>query len=70
MDNIIVIVGPTGSGKTKLAIQIATKFNGEIINADAFQVYKEISIGTSKANSGETKLAKFHFNGELSIYDE
>jgi tRNA dimethylallyltransferase len=66
---VIVIVGATGSGKTKLAIDIAKKYNGEIINADAFQVYKEISVGTAKANKEETKQVKFHLNGELSIYE-
>ena len=45
---IIVIGGPTASGKTDLAIETAKKFNGEIINADSRQVYKELDIGTNK----------------------
>ena len=45
---IIAIVGPTGVGKTKLSIELAKKYNGEIINADSTQVYKEINIGTAK----------------------
>ncbi|GMO13853.1 MAG: tRNA (adenosine(37)-N6)-dimethylallyltransferase MiaA [Mycoplasmoidaceae bacterium] len=69
MDKIIVIIGPTGSGKTKLAVKIAKDFNGEIINADAFQVYKEISIGTSKATSEEMNGIKFYLNGSISIYE-
>jgi len=69
MDKIIVIVGPTGSGKTKLAIDIAKAINGEIINADAFQVYKEISIGTAKATQEEIKQVKFYLNSEKSIYE-
>jgi tRNA dimethylallyltransferase len=68
MKKVIVIVGATGSGKTKLAIDLANKFNGEIINADAFQIYKEIGIGTAKASEEELKQAKFHLNGTLSIY--
>jgi len=68
-DKIIVILGPTGSGKTKLAIKIAKEINGEIINADAFQVYKEISIGTAKAEPEEMDGVKFHLNGVKSIYE-
>ncbi len=45
---IIVICGPTASGKSALALKIAEKFGGEIINGDAFQVYKEFNIGTAK----------------------
>lgn len=48
MKNIIVIVGPTGSGKTELGLQIAKKINGEIISADSRQVYKHLDIGTNK----------------------
>ena len=45
MEKVIVIVGPTAVGKTKLSIEIAKKVNGEIINGDAFQVYKKMNIG-------------------------
>lgn len=45
---IIVIIGPTGVGKTKLSLELAKKYNAEIINADAMQVYKEMNIGTAK----------------------
>ncbi|MFA5459624.1 MAG: tRNA (adenosine(37)-N6)-dimethylallyltransferase MiaA [Bacilli bacterium] len=48
MDKIIVIVGPTGVGKTKLSIALAKKLNGAIINADSRQIYKELNIGTAK----------------------
>ena len=41
---IILISGPTASGKSKLAIDVAKKFKGEVINADSMQVYKEIKI--------------------------
>jgi tRNA dimethylallyltransferase len=69
MDKVIVIVGATGSGKTKLAIKLAKDFNGEVINADAFQVYKEIGIGTAKTTNEEMNGTKFYLNGEISIYD-
>ena len=53
MENIIVIVGPTGVGKTKLSIELAKKLNAEIINADSMQVYKELNIGTAKITDEE-----------------
>ncbi len=67
---IIVIVGPTTSHKTKLAIEIANKFDGEIINADAYQVYSDMSIGTNAPNKNELNSAKFHLNQFISLKDE
>jgi len=67
---IIVIVGPTTTHKTKLAIEIANKFNGEIINADAYQVYSDMSIGTNAPNKNELNSAKFHLNQFISLKDE
>ncbi len=60
MEEIITIIGPTGVGKTKLAIEIAEKFNGEIISADSRQVYKYLNIGTAKPTTEERKKAIFH----------
>ena len=45
---IVVILGPTASGKSALAVKLAKKINGEIISADSRQVYKELNIGTGK----------------------
>jgi tRNA dimethylallyltransferase len=53
MKKIIVIVGPTGIGKTKLSIALAKLLNGEIINADSMQIYKGLDIGTSKITKEE-----------------
>ncbi|MGB9598590.1 MAG: tRNA (adenosine(37)-N6)-dimethylallyltransferase MiaA, partial [Minisyncoccales bacterium] len=53
MKKVIIITGPTASGKTKLALKIAKKFNGEIISADSRQIYKELNIGTDKIKKGE-----------------
>lgn len=53
MNKIIVITGPTAVGKTKLSIEIAKKYNGEIINADAVQVYKGLDIGSAKVREEE-----------------
>ena len=55
LPKIIVIVGPTASGKTALAIKLAQKFNGEIISADSRQIYKEMDIGTAKPLKSERK---------------
>jgi len=48
MNKLLVILGPTASGKSDLAIKIAKLFNGEIISADSRQIYKEMNIGTAK----------------------
>jgi tRNA dimethylallyltransferase len=69
-NKIIVIIGTTASGKTKLGIELANDINGEIINLDAFQIYKEIKIGTARPDSNELSMAKFHMDGVISIYDE
>jgi len=54
-NKLIVIVGPTASGKSDLAVFLARKFNGEIISADSRQVYKYMDIGTGKITKKETK---------------
>ncbi|MBR9984959.1 MAG: tRNA (adenosine(37)-N6)-dimethylallyltransferase MiaA, partial [Desulfosarcina sp.] len=45
---IILIVGPTGAGKTTMAINLARRFNGEIVGADSMQIYRCMDIGTAK----------------------
>ena len=57
---VIVIVGPTGVGKTKLSIELAKKINGEVINADSTQVYKGMDIGTAKVTHDEMENVKHH----------
>ncbi|KAF2367224.1 tRNA dimethylallyltransferase [Trinorchestia longiramus] len=57
---IVVILGATGTGKSKLAIEIAQKFNGEIISADSMQVYKGLDIITNKVTAEEQSLVKHH----------
>ena len=64
---IILLAGPTASGKSKLAIQLAKKMKGEIINADSMQVYKEFSILSSKPDNLELKEAKHHLYGFVSV---
>ena len=70
LSKIIVIIGPTTSHKTKLAISIANKFNGEIINADAYQVYADMSIGTNAPTQNEKQSAIFHLNQFLKLDDK
>ncbi len=57
---IIVICGPTASGKTGLSLFIADKFNGEIISADSMQIYRKLDIGTAKATKEEQSVAPHH----------
>ena len=53
---VIVIAGPTASGKSNLAIELAKKINGEIISADSMQIYKEMDIGTAKVTKEEMSV--------------
>jgi tRNA dimethylallyltransferase len=64
---LIVIGGPTASGKTGLAIELAKELNTEIISADSRQCFKEISIGTAKASPAELSSVKHHFIDCLSV---
>lgn len=59
-NKIIVILGPTSSGKSDVAIRLAKKFNGEIISADSRQIYRGMDIGTGKVTKAEQALAKHH----------
>ena len=63
---IILIAGPTASRKSKLAIEIATKIKGEIINADSMQVYKDFSVLSSRPSTSDLKKIKHHLYGFLS----
>ena len=60
MKKIITICGPTGIGKTGFAIFLARAFNGEIIGADAMQIYKHMDIGTAKPDASERAQAPHH----------
>lgn len=66
---LIVLVGPTASGKTKLGIDIANLYDAEILSADSRQFYKELKVGTAKPNKVELSKAKHHFINNLSIHD-
>jgi len=64
---IILISGPTASGKSNFAIRIAKKINGEIINADSMQVYKQLKILTARPNKKEQKNIKHHMYGIIDL---
>lgn len=67
---IIAVVGPTCSHKTELAIRLAKLTNAEIINFDAYQVYKELNIGTAKPTNEELTCVKSHMFSCISIKDD
>ncbi|MDD3304864.1 MAG: tRNA (adenosine(37)-N6)-dimethylallyltransferase MiaA [Bacilli bacterium] len=69
MKKIIVIMGPTGVGKTKLSIALAHHFNGEIINADSMQVYKDLNIGTAKISEEEKEGIPHYLFDEKDVLD-
>ena len=67
MSKIIVIIGPTACGKTKISIELAKKLNAEIINADAVQVYKDVNIGTAKITKEEMEGISHHLIDFVSL---
>jgi len=66
---LIVLVGPTGIGKTSVAIKIARYFNCEIVSSDSRQIYKELRIGTAVPNKNELASAKHHLIQSHSIHE-
>ncbi len=70
MNRVIVIVGPTASGKTNLSIELANKFNGEIVSADSMQIYKYMDIGTAKPSIEEMQGIKHYLIDEVLPNDE
>ncbi len=66
---LIVIAGPTAVGKTSYAIELAKKYNTDILSADSRQFYRELQIGTAAPTKEELNAAPHHFIGNLSIHD-
>ena len=64
---IILIYGPTASGKSKFAVNLAKKINGEIINADSMQVYKELKILSARPNRKDYKNIKHYLYGFQNV---
>ena len=64
---VILLAGPTASDKSRLAIKLAKNLSGEIINADSMQIYKEISILTSRPKQKNISAVKHHLYGFCSV---
>lgn len=56
MENLAIITGPTGIGKTELSLELAKKYKGEIISSDSMQIYKKLNIGTAKIDLNNTNI--------------
>lgn len=67
---IIVVTGPTATGKTKLSIELAKRFNGEIINADSTQIYKGLDVATAKIKEEEKENIPHHLFDIKNIHEE
>jgi tRNA dimethylallyltransferase len=70
LKNVIIILGPTASGKTKLSIELAKKIDGEIISADSMQIYKYMNIGTAKPDMEERAGIKHYLIDEVNPDEE
>ena len=66
-EKIIIICGPTASGKTNISIELAKILNAEIISADSMQIYKELNIGTAKPSAEEMRGIKHHLIDIISV---
>jgi tRNA dimethylallyltransferase len=66
---VVVIIGPTASGKTNISIELAKKINGEIISADSMQVYKHMDIGTAKPTKDEMQGVQHYLIDEIEPFD-
>ncbi|GAP72686.1 tRNA dimethylallyltransferase 2 [Candidatus Symbiothrix dinenymphae] len=66
---LVVLLGPTGVGKTELSLQLAEQLGSPIISADSRQIYKELPIGTAAPTAAEQARVKHYFVGELSLND-
>ena len=70
MEKVLIIVGPTGVGKTSLSVELAKQFHGEVISGDSMQVYKEMSIGTAKITPEEMQDIPHYLIDFCSFTDE
>ena len=64
---LVLLAGPTASGKSNLAIKLAKKLNGEIINADSMQIFKEFTVLSSRPTLNQTKKVKHHLYGIITV---
>lgn len=69
MKKLIVIIGPTASKKTTLAHRLALNINGEIINGDVFQMYRDINAGVNKPNEQQLQEVNYHLLNQLNVLE-
>lgn len=69
MKKLIVIIGPTASKKTTVAHQLALNINGEIINGDVFQMYRDINAGVNKPNEQQLQEVNYHLLNQLNVLE-
>ena len=70
MNPLVAIVGPTGTGKSQLALHLAQVFNGEIVSADSRQVYRYLDVGTAKPTQQELALVQHHLINTVNPDDD
>lgn len=68
-DELLVVVGPTASGKTELAVQLAERLGGEVVSADSVQIYREFNVGSGKPTAEERARARHHLVDVLDPLD-
>lgn len=70
LQKVIIVAGPTASGKTALGIELAKKYNGEIVSADSMQIYRSMDIGTAKATAAEQAAVPHHMLDVISPWED
>lgn len=70
LKKILVICGPTGSGKSKLAVDLALKYNGEVVSADSVAIYKRLDVGSAKPTLEEMRGVPHHLIDVVTPFDE
>ena len=70
LQNLIVIIGPTAVGKTSLGIELAKKYDGEVISGDSMQVYRKLDIGTAKVTEDEMQGIPHHMIDILDCWED
>lgn len=68
-NNVIIIAGPTGVGKTEISLKLAERIHGEIVSADSMQIYRQMDIGSAKASTAERERVPHHMIDFLSPFD-
>src|SRR5437763_16308407 len=70
LQNVFFIVGPTATGKSEIAADVAAEIGAEIVNADAFQIYRGLDLLTAKPNATTLAKAQHHLISTMSISEE